>query len=307
MVGDIMLDRGVARSVNNNFDGDFSKVFENVSELKQTDITFGNLEGPITTSTNKRGSIYSFKMEPSVAGVLSNAGFDIISFANNHVGDYGQEGFEDTLKYLNENNILAAGAGLNIEDTSLARIITVRGKKIGFLGFTDVGPDWMAATEKSPGVILASNPNMEKIISTEKEKVDYLVVSFHWGIEYKPVNDRQRELATKAVSAGADVVVGHHPHVIQDDIVINGKPVLFSLGNFVFDQTTPPQTKVGMVAVVTLNTDGTISLDRFSSERDSTFRPSSFRLFKDSDAVLEQKKEIVFTHKYLQKEKQFYR
>lgn len=292
LVGDIMLDRGVANSVKKNFNGDFSKIFENVPELKLTDITFGNLEGPITTSNNRRGSIYSFKMDPTVAGVLSEAGFDVVSFANNHIGDYGQIGFNDTLKYLNENNILYAGAGINIEDASITRIINVRGKKIGFLGFTDVGPNWMAAKENTPGILLASNPDFERIITREKEMVDYLVVSFHWGDEYKPATDRQKDLAIRAVSAGADVIVGHHPHVIQEDTVINGKPVLFSLGNFVFDQSSPPQTKTGLIAVISFNPDNTISLDKFSSDRDSTFRPQAPRDFEESDVISIKEDEI---------------
>lgn len=296
LVGDMMLDRGIARSVDKNFGGDYSKMFENVPEIKQTDITFGNLEGPITKSNDKRGSAFSFKMNPVVASVLGQAGFDVVSFANNHVGDYGQAGFVDTLKYLENSNVLFTGAGMNIEDASTARIVNVRGKKIGFLGFTDVGPDWMKATTDSPGVLLASNPNLENIISTEKSKVDFLVVSFHWGEEYKPTTDRQRKLATEAVSSGADVVVGHHPHVIQEDTVIDGKPVLFSLGNFIFDQTTPEQTKIGMVALITFNIDNTISLDKFSVDRTAQYRPSAIRPFKDSDIITDKKdKEIAYS------------
>lgn len=129
MVGDMMFDRGIKRSVENNFAGDFSKLFENVPELNLVDITFGNLEGPITQSNDKRGSIYSFKFDPSIANALSGAGFDVVSFANNHVGDYGQEGFVDSLKYLFNEDILFAGAGVNKSDASRAKIINVRGKR----------------------------------------------------------------------------------------------------------------------------------------------------------------------------------
>lgn len=292
-VGDMMLNRGVSNSVNKNLHGDFSKVFENVPELKQADITFGNLEGPITTSNDRRGSIYSFKMEPVISDVLKNAGFDIVSFANNHVGDYGQEGFSDTINYLNNSSVLFTGAGLDKTDASTARIIEIRGKKIGFLGFTDVGPNWMKATDKSSGILLASDPDFEKIISSQKERVDYLVVSIHWGEEYKVVNDRQRELATRAVVSGADIIVGHHPHVIQEDIVINGKPVIFSLGNFIFDQTTPEQTKIGMVAAITIDKNGSISLDKFASSRDKYLRPSHIRLLEENDVISENENQII--------------
>lgn len=287
LVGDIMLGRGLAISVNKNLEGNYFSIFENVPELKDTDITFGNLEGPITDSTDKQGSIYSFKFDAVVAQVLQSAGFDVVSFANNHVGDYGRGGFVDTLNILAQNNILFAGAGINNVDAESVRIINVRGKKIGFLGFSDVGPEWIVATENNPGILLASNKNFESIITREKAKVDFLVVSFHFGDEYKPATNRQKDLATRAVKSGADVIVGHHPHVIQEDTIIDGKPVLYSLGNFVFDQKNPPQTKVGMVAVITFNNDGTISLEKFSSDRDSFYRPSALRPFESKDAILE--------------------
>jgi poly-gamma-glutamate capsule biosynthesis protein CapA/YwtB (metallophosphatase superfamily)/LAS superfamily LD-carboxypeptidase LdcB len=285
LVGDMMFDRGVARSVLQNYGGDFSRLFEYVPELRSTDITFGNLEGPITTSTDRRGSIYSFKMNPSVAQTVRTAGFDVVSFANNHVGDYGMSGFVDTMQHLSDAGVFYAGAGVTKDDASRARIIAVKNKKIGFLGFTDVGPDWMKATTISPGVLLASDPDFETILTREKQLVDYLVVSFHFGTEYVPTTSRQRELATRAVAFGADIVVGHHPHVIQEDIVIEGKPVFFSLGNFIFDQRTPVQATKGMVAVVTINIDDTITVDRFVSERDTTFRAGPLRPFEDRDAI----------------------
>lgn len=296
MVGDMIFDRGIKRSVENNFTGDFSKLFENVPELNLVDITFGNLEGPITQSNDKRGSIYSFKFEPRVADALSGAGFDVVSFSNNHVGDYGQEGFVDTLKYLFNEDILFAGAGLNKSEALTAKVINVRGKKVGFLAFTDVGPNWMEAKENYPGIVLASDPNLDQIITIEKSKVDYLIVSFHWGEEYKAVTDRQKDLAKTAVSSGADVVVGHHPHVMQETTEIDGKPVIFSLGNFIFDQTTPSQTKVGMVALVTFGLDGSISLNTFASDRDSQYRPSAIRTLKEGDIIGNQEiKKVVFS------------
>jgi poly-gamma-glutamate capsule biosynthesis protein CapA/YwtB (metallophosphatase superfamily) len=132
-------------------------------------------------------------------------------------------------------------------------IIDVRGMKIGFLGATDVGPNWLAAKESSPGILLASDPNLTTIIANAKKSVDILVVSFHWGNEYAPANSHQEKLAHESVDAGADIVVGTHPHVMERVEIYNEKPIFYSLGNFIFDQYFSPHTMRGMVAHVSID------------------------------------------------------
>src|SRR3989344_2817624 len=134
-VGDIMLTRGVETSVNRNFSGDYNQLFKNVGELKKADILFVNLEGAVSNVGNNVGSKYSFRMNPIVLEALKNAGFDIVSFANNHVGDWNMSAFEDTLARLDVNGILKTGTGLNKEDASNPTIIEKNGIKFGFLGF----------------------------------------------------------------------------------------------------------------------------------------------------------------------------
>lgn len=287
-VGDIMMTRGVEISVNKNYGGDFSKLFENVLEIRDADIAFANLEGAVSDTGNNVGSKYSFRMNPKILPILKDTGFDIVSFANNHVGDWNIAGFNDTLKRLRENNILFAGAGDNKADASTVKIIEKNGLKIGFIGFSDVGPNWIAATETNPGILLASDPKRLEIIKNAKTQVDFLIVSYHWGDEYKPFNNRQKTLAESSIDAGADLIIGHHPHVIQDYAEYKGKLIFYSLGNFIFDQSFSPETMHGMIVGITLNPDGTYNnVDLQISEQDKTFKIVGTREFdREADAIL---------------------
>jgi len=247
-VGDIMLTRGVETSVENNFGGDYNKLFENLPELKTADILFGNLEGDVSEIGNNVGSKYSFRMDPNILPILKTAGFDILSFANNHVGDWNVNAFKDTLSRLKENGILKTGAGENKEDAINPIIIEKNGTKFGFLGFSDVGPNWMEAKVDTAGILLASDPNLGEIIKNAKTKCDVLIVSFHWGEEYKLVhNKRQESLAYLAIDNGADMIIGHHPHVMEDTGEYKGKIIVYSLGNFIFDQYFSKNTMRGML------------------------------------------------------------
>ncbi len=255
-VGDMMLDRGVETSVIKNFAGNFDKVFAEVGALKDDDILFANLEGPISDKGRNVGSKYSFRFDPIVTESIKEAGFDIVSFANNHVGDYSDAAFLDTLGRLSENNILVTGAGENYELAKKPTIIERSGIKIGYLGFSDVGPEWMKATDVKPGILLANDPNLETIVKEASESVDLLVVSVHWGDEYKAHNKRQEALAHKIIDAGAKLVVGHHPHVTQDVEEYKGGLILYSLGNFVFDQYFSAETMQGQYSLVTIGKNG---------------------------------------------------
>lgn len=247
-VGDMMLDRSVRTSVVKNFNGDYNKLFINLGELKNADILFANLEGDVSDKGNNVGSKYSFRMDPLVLPALKEAGFDIVSFANNHVGDWNITAFKDTLTRLSENGILQTGAGLTKDEAENPTIIEKNGVKFGFLGFSDVGPNWIKATSANPGILLASDPRLGEIVKNAKAKVDVLITSFHWGIEYKKVhNARQETLAHTAIDNGADMVIGHHPHVIQDIGVYKDKPIVYSLGNFIFDQYFSKDTMEGML------------------------------------------------------------
>lgn len=274
--GDIILDRGVKYSVNKNFGGDFTKLFTNLSSYKEADIFFANLEGPVSTKGKDLRNLYSFRMDPKVLPMLSNVGLDIVSFANNHVGDWGREAFNDTLFELKKNNILFTGAGLNKAESESPTIIQKKGIKIGFLGFSDVGPQWLESTETESGINLMDTKQYTEIIKKASTQVDVLIVSIHWGTEYSKKNERQKEFAHLAIDNGAKVVAGHHPHVVQSVEVYKGGLIAYSLGNFIFDQGFSKETMEGLTLEVTLDTDEKYikKYDTYITKQDAFFVPN---------------------------------
>ena len=241
LVGDVMLDRGVEYMIEKKGNGDFKFPFLEIADyLRKADILFGNLEGPISDKGEKVGSIYSFRAEPKVIEGLTYAGFDILSLANNHAFDYGWEALEDTLNRLEEADIGYAGTGHPV-------IKEVKGTKIGFLAYTNLGlPFW--------GISWADWNNLEEIkkeIQEVKQKVDILIVSLHAGEEYsKEPNQFQVNFSKAAIEAGADVVVGHHPHVIQPNEKYKEGYIFYSLGNFIFDQGFSEETMKGQIVEI---------------------------------------------------------
>lgn len=285
-VGDIMLDRGVRNSVIKNFDNDYSALFENLEILKESDVVFGNLEGTASDKGRDGGSLYSFHMDPAVVPTLSGAGFNVLSVANNHVGDWGRIAYTDTLSRLKENEILYTGGGNNIAEAEAPAIIEKYGMKIGFLGFSDKGPDWLKATENNPGLLIASNPRFDEIIQNASKQVDYLVVSFHFGEEYQNKhNERQEYLAHKAVDAGAKFVIGAHPHVIEDTEIYKNSYIAYSLGNFIFDQSWSEPTMKGMLLKIKLNRDGTMSIQKNTVQLNKAFQPEKLLEGKEEEII----------------------
>lgn len=282
-VGDMMFDRGVKTSVYKNFGGDFSKTLAEADMLEKPDIMFGNLEGPVSDKGRNVGSKYSFRFETVIPTVLKNAGFDIVSFANNHVGDWSDEAFLDTLGRLEEANLLYTGAGETYNEAKTPVIIERSGLTIGFLGMSDVGPEWMEAGDDRPGILLGNDPNLVNIIKDAKASVDFLVVSVHWGDEYKPHNARQAALAHKIIDAGGDLVAGHHPHVAQDVEEYKGGLIIYSLGNFVFDQYFSDETMQGMFAEVTIDKDGIVSHDERMFKINAEYQPVLASKEKDEE------------------------
>jgi len=272
--GDIMLDRGVRSSVEKNFKGDYSDLFENLGILEKADIAFANLEGPASDQGNDRQNLYSFRMDPDSIPALSGAGFNIVSVANNHVNDYGINAFTDTLARLKENEILYAGGGLNSDEAEKPVIIEKHGMKIGYLAFSDVGPNEMGVTENKAGILLANNPRFNTIIQNASKQVDALVVSFHFGEEYKTThNQRQEDLAHRAIDDGAKIIIGSHPHVIQDTEVYKKGFIAYSLGNLIFDQPFSKETMQGMLLEIKLYKDGAMETVKNIVKLNSAFQP----------------------------------
>jgi len=260
-VGDIMLDRGVENSVYKNGNGDFSFIFENVDFLEKSDITFGNLEGPASDKGKDLGNLYSFRMNPLILKLLKDVGFDVLSVANNHSADWGEDAFVDTLNRIKLNGIVYTGGGLNKDDAESLKIIERNGLKVGFLAFSDVGPSWFEAKDNKPGILLAKVELVRELVEKAKSQADYIIVSFHFGNEYETVaTNRQEEFAKMSIDAGANIVVGHHPHVTQKIELYNGGLIAYSLGNFIFDQNFSEKTMEGALLNVVFDGDDIISV-----------------------------------------------
>ncbi|MEK7635680.1 MAG: CapA family protein [Patescibacteria group bacterium] len=248
-VGDIMLDRGVEAIIGNyeNYRYPFLKTFE---ILKSADLAFGNLEGPISKNGEKQGSIYSFRFEPQAIDGLKFAGFDVLSLANNHILDYGRKALEDTVLILKENSIIPIGAGENYLEANSPIIKEISGVKIAFLSYALMNPKSYEASKDYSGISsfeLERVENEVKMIKT-LSIADIVVVSFHWGEEYQTrSNKKQQEIGRALAEAGADLIIGHHPHVVQELERYKNSWIAYSLGNFIFDQNFSDETMNGLM------------------------------------------------------------
>ena len=266
LVGDIMLNRGVEYMMKTEGNGDFRFPFSKIAkDLKKADILFGNLEGPISDKGIKVGSIYSFRAEPEAIEGLTFAGFNLISLANNHAFDYGREALEDCLAKLSKAGIDYVGAGFNEGEAYGGRtpvIKEIEGTKIGFLAYTNLGPETWKATERNSGIAWINENDFEKIkkdIENAKSQADILIVSLHAGEEYAAEPTQfQIEFSKAAIDAGADLVIGHHPHVVQKSEKYKDKWIFYSLGNFVFDQSFSQETMRGKILEILIK-DGKIN------------------------------------------------
>jgi len=267
-VGDIMLCRGVERSVNKNFNGNFLSLFEGLDFIKNADVSFGNLEGPVSLKGKNLGNLYSFRMNPLVIDSLKEAGFDVLSIANNHIGDWGEEAFKDTILNLKNKNIEPCG------ESTEPVIIEKNNLKVGFLCFSDVGPNWLKINDRNPGILIVDD-SFKDVIKSASLKVDFLIVSLHFGEEYKKDhNKRQEYLSHLAIDNGAKLVIGHHPHVVEDIEIYNNGLIAYSLGNFIFDQYFSKETMRGMALEIILSNDGTIkSFDKKNIKLNKFYKP----------------------------------
>lgn len=276
--GDIMMDRGVKGSVNKNFNGDYSQLFAKTTLFKEDDISFANLEGPVSDVGRNVGSIYSFRMDPKTLFALKDSGFDIVSVANNHAGDWTIAAFKDTLARLTAAGIGYTGGGMTYEEAIRPVIIEKNGIKIGFIGFTDVGPNWLAVNGETPGILLANDEKFTTIITNAKAECDFLIASFHFGDEYSTYNKKQESLAQAAIDNGANIVVGHHPHVEQEIVYYKDSPIIYSLGNFIFDQYFSPETMQGLVVQIDVGKNNKIKeLRTYTAQLNRYFQIDSIK------------------------------
>ncbi len=238
-IGDIMLGRYVENLMNSNTD---NYPFEKIADLLDSvDLTVGNLEGPIVAnhSQTPNGSL-SFSFQPKTAQTLTENNIDIVTLSNNHTLDRGVSGYLETISYLDNAAVEHFGHSSQINESSHLHKEEF-GLEIDFLGFnaTSSGFDNQAAL---------------KMITDLKNDDSFIIISIHWGSEYQlSSNQTQKGLAHSFIDAGADLILGHHPHVVQEIELYNDKLIFYSLGNFIFDQYFSENTQQGLAVKITLN------------------------------------------------------
>ena len=254
-VGDIMLD-GSAREIMQEHGYDYA--FDKMRPwLQKADIAFGNLEGPLTTrGTPAPDKKYLFRSPPTkVATALKDAGFDVVSLANNHSLDYGSDGLADTVSALNDAGILHVGAGENLAIARRAAVLERNGLKVAFLGYSLTFPEEFWATANSAGTVFGYREIVENDIKAARQKADIVVASFHWGQESKTeLRPYQVALGHAAIDAGASLVIGHHPHILQGVERYKNGVILYSMGNFAFGSYSQ-KAKVSALAEVEFDGD----------------------------------------------------
>jgi len=255
--GDAMLSRVVGQKMVKY--GNFSWPFEKIKDiLSSADISAINLESPFTLGAKSylvpTGS-FSFNADPQTLAGLSAAGIDLVTLANNHFANQGQKGMRDTFSLLAGAGIGYVGAGNNDQEAHQEVVIEKNGIKFAFLGY-GYPNDYSVATADRAGIATMSLPPAIADVKRIREQADVVVVMIHDGVEYTNIpTSHQKEFARAMIDSGADLIIGHHPHWVQQIEVYKGKPIVYSLGNLVFDQMWSQETREGALVRVTFSGD----------------------------------------------------
>lgn len=211
----------------------YKKPFANLDEYRQADLSMVNLENPFTRATSPMpDKQFNFKADPEDVKVLEAGGIDVVNLANNHTMDYQADGLKETLQTLDKAGIHYVGAGQDITEARRPKIIDVKGQRVAYLSYW--GEEYGAAANK-PGVNSIQETRIAEDIQAIRNQVDWVIVNYHWGQELATAPaDWQVKLGRFTIDQGADVVVGHHPHVLQGAEIYRGRPIAYSLGNFIF-------------------------------------------------------------------------
>jgi poly-gamma-glutamate synthesis protein (capsule biosynthesis protein) len=258
--GDLMLARTLGRALQRDpNDSPFAGVRD---ALRGADITVGNLECAIGTNGTRARKSFTFLAPPAAAASVADAGFDLVSLANNHSLDYGAEALASTMQLLAGVGVRHVGAGMNRSQAHQPAIIDVKGVRLAFLGCVNTGAEgryrrstW-EATDDRAGVAWGVPADVKADVLAAKAQADLVIVMMHAGTEgSRTVNAVQRGLALAAIDAGAALVIGAHPHVLQPIERIGNGVVAWSLGNFVFDGFRGAANQTGILQV-TLGREG---------------------------------------------------
>ncbi|MEG1292025.1 MAG: CapA family protein [Lachnospiraceae bacterium] len=259
--GDILLSSYVRK----NYDGEgIGGVVSDtlLGQMQGADITMANEEFPFSTrGVPEQDKQFTFQADPAYTSVLKDMGIDVVTLANNHALDYGAQALTDTFQALDETGIAYVGAGDTKERASQPYFIEAGGKTFGFLAASRVIPQvgWNIDNQQ-PGLLCTYDSSaLVQAIQGSKEKSDYVVVYVHWGVERANTpQEYQRQLGKAYIDAGADLVIGSHPHVLQGIEYYQGKPIVYSLGNYIFNQEIP--STVLLKATVSPDNQTTLTL-----------------------------------------------
>lgn len=253
-VGDIMLSRNVAAASLKA--GDDNYPFEKASDLlKSTNFNFANLEGPVATGTPVVGG-HSLVFGESAASLqsLKDYNFQIINLANNHAFDQGLAGIDKTISTLNNLGVTHEGAGDNLDQAWQPAVVSSGGLQICFVGASYASINDGGKTTNDYVARIGDIAHLQSAINTAKSECDFVVVTMHAGTEYTRLpNAAQTAFAHAAIDDGADVVIGAHPHWVQNIEKYKNKYIFYSLGNFIFDQAWSQDTMQGLTLKMTIS------------------------------------------------------
>ncbi len=226
--------------------------------LGSADLSVVNVEMAISERGAPHFKEYVFRAPPAAAGRIAAGGVRVANLANNHTMDYGADALSDTVDLLEGAGVVTVGAGRNIDEAYRYRILTTEGGvSVAFVGASVIVPSGFTAGPSAPGIASAHSPERARVLDTVRAAAaaaDAVVVNVHWGVERNPcTSDEQRTLARELLDAGADAIIGHHPHVLQPVVFTGDKLVAFSLGNFIWE---PRQNMRGETGVLQIDFDG---------------------------------------------------
>jgi poly-gamma-glutamate synthesis protein (capsule biosynthesis protein) len=271
LVGDLMLDGAAGRTVADG--GDPLALVD--AALRDADYAVGNLESPIATVGRAiADKPYTFRAHPRVLRVLRGR-FDAVSVANNHSGDYGHAAFSETLLHLRSAGIAPFGGAGAVREAHAPLWIERNGLRIAVLGYNEFMPRSFEAGPTWSGVAWSEDDEVvSDIRSARLAGADVVIAFMHWGWEGETTpSHRQQALARLMIDASADAVVGSHPHVTQGAMLYRGRPVVWSLGNFVFDGFDSEETNTGWLLRLTLDREGVVAWRTMSTRMDEAGTP----------------------------------
>ena len=254
VVGDMMLAGAPGQAMQQGRDpfAGFSKLF------KDSDIRIGNLECVVATKGSEEpDKPNTFRAHPRSLKYLRKY-FDAVGLANNHSGDFGPEAFTEMLGLLKKNGIAYYGAGHNLKEAHTPVVFERNGMRIAILGYDEFQPRNFEADHDRVGVAWSEDEQVVRDIQAARKewRADIVIPVMHWGWEEPVANARQRQLARLMIDAGADAVIGGHPHQVQDTERYKNKPIFYSLGNFVFDGFSLPENNLGWALRMELDKSG---------------------------------------------------